>query len=144
MTDQIFEEPLPEWAASTTEGNYMAPDAQLRTRDGRRIGNARVERTYYYGKLKGAVVDIVTDAGTSVKALLLAEVTELFYPPKYIMKPVTELIKDTDQVRRDYNDAISFALQDEDGILFLSTWNEGDWESLRKEWPDFKLPSIVV
>lgn len=32
--------------------------------------------------------------------------------------------------------AIHFALQDEDGMLFLKYWNEGDLDTIRKEWPD--------
>lgn len=32
--------------------------------------------------------------------------------------------------------AIQFALKDDDGLAFLQCWNEGDFQSIRKEWPD--------
>lgn len=32
--------------------------------------------------------------------------------------------------------AIEFALNDSDGIPFLECWNSGDFDSIRREWPD--------
>ena len=32
--------------------------------------------------------------------------------------------------------AIQFALADEDGMLFLRLWNEGNFDVIRREWPD--------
>lgn len=32
--------------------------------------------------------------------------------------------------------AIDFALSDSDGIEFLECWNSGDFESIRREWPE--------
>lgn len=32
--------------------------------------------------------------------------------------------------------AIEFALKTEEGIEFLRCWNEGDFDSVRSEWPD--------
>lgn len=32
--------------------------------------------------------------------------------------------------------AIQFALQDEDGLTFLREWNEGEFDSIRENWPD--------
>lgn len=32
--------------------------------------------------------------------------------------------------------AIAFALSDSEGMQFLHCWNEGDFDSIRKEWPD--------
>ena len=32
--------------------------------------------------------------------------------------------------------AIEFALETECGLDFLRCWNEGDFESIKKEWPD--------
>lgn len=32
--------------------------------------------------------------------------------------------------------AIQFALDTDDGLNFLSLWNEGEFDVLRKEWPD--------
>lgn len=31
---------------------------------------------------------------------------------------------------------IQYTLKDEDGLLFLRCWNEGDFQAIRKEWPD--------
>ena len=32
--------------------------------------------------------------------------------------------------------AIQFALETDEGLEFLRCWNEGDFESIRKEWPE--------
>lgn len=32
--------------------------------------------------------------------------------------------------------AIQFALETDDGLNFLRLWNEGDFDSLREEWPE--------
>jgi len=42
-----------------------------------------------------------------------------------------------------FNDAIDFAIQCDEPALFLITWREGDWITLRNEWPDFKLPPMA-
>jgi hypothetical protein len=33
--------------------------------------------------------------------------------------------------------AIQFAISDEEGLEFLRSWNEGDWESCAKQWPEW-------
>lgn len=32
--------------------------------------------------------------------------------------------------------AIQFALNDDDGMQFLRLWNEGDFDVIRREWPE--------
>lgn len=32
--------------------------------------------------------------------------------------------------------AIQFALETDDGLSFLRCWNEGDFESVRRDWPE--------
>lgn len=32
--------------------------------------------------------------------------------------------------------AIQFALEDDEGLLFLRYWNEGEFDVLRREWPE--------
>lgn len=32
--------------------------------------------------------------------------------------------------------AIQFALNDDDGMQFLRLWNEGEFDTIRREWPD--------
>lgn len=32
--------------------------------------------------------------------------------------------------------AIQFALETEDGLQFLRLWNEGEFDSIRREWPE--------
>lgn len=34
---------------------------------------------------------------------------------------------------------IEFAIHDDEPAAFLKCWQEGDWETIRNEWPDFKL-----
>lgn len=31
---------------------------------------------------------------------------------------------------------IQYTLKDEDGLAFLQCWNGGDFQAIRKEWPD--------
>lgn len=33
-------------------------------------------------------------------------------------------------------EAIQFALNDDEGLLFLRYWNQGDFDVIRREWPD--------
>lgn len=33
-------------------------------------------------------------------------------------------------------EAIQFALRDDEGMLFLRYWNQGDFDVIRREWPD--------
>lgn len=32
--------------------------------------------------------------------------------------------------------AIQFALETDDGMAFLRCWNEGDFDAIRREWPE--------
>ena len=32
--------------------------------------------------------------------------------------------------------AIQFALETDDGMAFLCCWNEGNFEAIRREWPE--------
>lgn len=72
-----FDEPLPSWAISKSNGCYMEIGAQLRTRDGRKIGNAVVVSVDEAGAI------IVTDAGSRMP-LTESELEGLFYPPEWI------------------------------------------------------------
>ena len=45
-----------------------------------------------------------------------------------------------DGVRKAFNDAINFAIADSEPRAFLTAWREGDWDTLKKEWPKFQLP----
>lgn len=42
-----------------------------------------------------------------------------------------------------YNNAINFAIQDELPRTFLKAWREGEWDVLKKWWPEFKLPPFA-
>lgn len=33
-------------------------------------------------------------------------------------------------------EAINFALQTDEGLVFLRLWQHGDFEAIRKEWPE--------
>jgi hypothetical protein len=83
-TDFYDEYPLPEWAKKRSDGTYMELGAQLRTRDGRRFGNAYVDNLRDVPEL-GQVADVITDAG-SCFAMIQAELEGGFYPPAYVMK----------------------------------------------------------
>jgi len=43
-------------------------------------------------------------------------------------------------MQNDFNAAINFAIDEADDCkLFLEAWCEGDWETLEREWPEFKV-----
>jgi hypothetical protein len=46
-------------------------------------------------------------------------------------------------MQKDFNEAIDFAIATDEPQAFLKAWREGDWPLLKKEWPEFKLPSIA-
>jgi len=46
--------------------------------------------------------------------------------------------------RKEFNEAIDFAISDSEPTAFLLTWREGDWEMLQKDWPDFELPEQAL
>jgi len=74
---------LPDWATGTTTSWCVG--AQLRTKDGRRLGNA-VIASYHLGEL--SPWEVVTDAGTTLR-LDEAELDELFWPPSWVMDAAT-------------------------------------------------------
>jgi hypothetical protein len=74
---------LPDWATGTTTSWCVG--AQLRTKDGRRLGNA-VIASYRLGEL--SPWEVVTDAGTTLR-LDEAELDELFWPPSWVMDVAT-------------------------------------------------------
>lgn len=45
-------------------------------------------------------------------------------------------------VHEQFNAAINFAIDgaDQEGILFLQMWREGDWDGIANEFPEFKGP----
>ena len=80
-----FDDMMPDWAIGTA--SELAPGAQLCTRDGRWVGNAVISgpKVLVHGH---EFWPVLTDAGTT---LLLndAEVTQLFWPPRWLMDPAT-------------------------------------------------------
>ena len=85
LFDEFPDHPLPEWAERVTRGEYMVVGAQLRTRDGRRLGNAFVNEIYLHEQLKENVAVCYTDAGSRF-TFTLSELEDEFYPPVFIMK----------------------------------------------------------
>ena len=83
MKEIIEDEPLPPWAEKISNGNYFEIGAQLCTRDGRKIGNAFVNKIEFKNDLE--LAQIITDRGTIIY-LTLPELKELFYKPRYVMK----------------------------------------------------------
>lgn len=72
----------PEWAIGTTQ-SWTVVGAQLRTRDGRRTGNAVVVNfPVYQHDLE--LAEVVTDAGTQM-FLTEREMEEFFYQPEWCM-----------------------------------------------------------
>ena len=81
--DEDFNLYLPDWATGVTTSWCVG--AQLRTKDGRCMGNA-VIANYHQGER--SPWEIVTDAGTTLR-LLDAELDELFWAPSWVMDVAT-------------------------------------------------------
>lgn len=82
MTTEKVNFLLPEWAVATTVHSTTI-GAQLRTKDGRRCGNAVT--VDFPVEHRGLILaKVLTDAGT---AMLLTEneLDELFYKPEFVM-----------------------------------------------------------
>jgi hypothetical protein len=84
MTAEDF--PLPDWA--TGRCSTWCVGAQLRTRDGRRIGNAVITRRIRQSPDESPVWVVVTDTGNEL-ALVSSELDELFFDPEFTMNPDT-------------------------------------------------------
>lgn len=95
MLDDDLPDQLPDWAEHKIHADcpcpYFVKFAQLRTRDGRKIGNAVVNRIHF--KRMRLVADIVTDIGSVVECLNRKELEELFYEPIYVMKPEAVVVR---------------------------------------------------
>ena len=79
MSDPETEE-LPEWAIGFAQGQVQL-GAQLRTKDGRIVGNVhivRIGKEHY-----GTVYECLTDAGNTMH-LMASALIHWFHPPKYI------------------------------------------------------------
>lgn len=53
-------------------------------------------------------------------------------------------MNDCEQMNADFNAAINFAIETDEPREFLRRWREGDWDCLRKEWPEFELPPMAT
>ena len=42
-----------------------------------------------------------------------------------------------EEMRRDFNLVIDFAISTDEPAAFLKAWREGDWDGVRREWPEF-------
>lgn len=75
---------LPEWASRVIINGTVEIGAQLCTRDGRRCGNGAVlSKAPASWNHNVPLYTVVTDMG-SVLRLTLSELSELFYPPKFV------------------------------------------------------------
>lgn len=75
-------EPIPPWASGPANGEYMQLNAQLATRDGRRIGNAYVLHIDMQNGKPSA--KIITDAGAPY-SMTETELKEFFFPPVWVL-----------------------------------------------------------
>lgn len=57
---------------------------------------------------------------------------------------IIELTQNLFNTRKAFNDAINFAISlDLEAASFLTLWNEGAWDAIQIEFPEFKLPEGV-
>lgn len=62
---------------------------------------------------------------------------------KHQIKELTQAAKNHQSA---FNAAINFALDraGPEGLTFLRTWREGDFDAIAREWPDFDLSSVAA
>jgi len=63
-------------------------------------------------------------------------------PHEWVIAAIIEASQPIADVQAEPNasaEAIKFALEDEDGLDFLRYWNEGDFDTCRRLWPDAPL-----
>lgn len=49
---------------------------------------------------------------------------------------IDDALKKVDQAPDASTAAIAFALETDEGMTFLRCWNEGDFDAIRREWPE--------
>jgi hypothetical protein len=49
---------------------------------------------------------------------------------------IDDVLKKVDQAPDASTAAIAFALETDEGMTFLRCWNEGDFDAIRREWPE--------
>lgn len=82
----LWKAQLPDWADRRIlpeEDPYAVVNAQLPTRDGRRVGNARVVEAFR--RFNEENFSVKTDAGNQL-ILCRSEMEELFHPPAWVMR----------------------------------------------------------
>lgn len=72
---------LPFWASGRASGSYLEINAQLCTRDGRVLGNARVESVDDKGQ-----ATIATDVGSILSSYNAKELESMFHKPEYLVR----------------------------------------------------------
>lgn len=79
--------PMPAWADCRATGSYLELNAQLCTRDGRKVGNAQVVdvTTDLLDPDLKPIVTIRTDKGNKLR-FTESELAWLFWPPVFVMK----------------------------------------------------------
>lgn len=82
MNTEPIDFPMPEWAVARTSHSTTI-GAQLRTKDGRKCGNA-VTVEFPVESLGLILAKVITDAGTEM-LLTENELGELFYQPEFVM-----------------------------------------------------------
>lgn len=56
-------------------------------------------------------------------------------------------MNDPEHIRRAFNSALDFALDDcevDEGLTFPRYWREGDWQAISRDWPEFDLSTVGV
>lgn len=79
FTIDFLESTLPDWATGLNQQGELKYMTQLQTRDGREIGNARIQEVQPVSFL------VKTDLGTTL-VLSESEIRELFYIGPYFLK----------------------------------------------------------
>lgn len=85
MLEELWEEPLPEWATGLNPEKELRVGTQLCTRDGRRMGNARIMRVGTLSKeIDTPLYVCETDRRNRIR-LVAEEVHELFHIGDYFV-----------------------------------------------------------
>lgn len=77
--------------------------------------------------------------GEPAQKLIAGQRLHVGLDPSYVAATQCYGVQETPEPQGDTDAAVAaiqFALRDDEGMEFLRCWNQGDFDSIRREWPD--------
>lgn len=109
---------------------------------GRKIigNNYHMDITEYHEKFTTEYPDLTKEDFYKSLMLLATKTARYMDLEKESMVQINDLydtLKQHEADKAEFNKAINFSLNTDEGDVFLRLWREGDFEQIRKEWPEY-------